>query len=262
MKVIDCHCHIYPEKIASRAVQNVGEFYLREMQGETGTATGLLEACEGTPIERFIVHSVATRADQVRSINGFIADACDAHPQFTGFMTLHQDTENIEEEIGYACSRGLRGIKLHPDTQRVNMDDPRLLRIYEIAEARRLPIIMHTGDYRYDFSHPRRMKRVLGMFPNLVVDAAHFGGWSIFDLGLEYLEDANCFVDVSSSMEFLGMRRTVKLCRAYGCERVMFGSDFPMWQPAKELERFANAGFTDAELELMLWKNAQRFLGE
>lgn len=261
MKVIDCHCHIYPEKIASRAVQSVGAFYGRDMHSDTGTAEGLLDACKGTPIKRFIVHSVATRADQVRSINDFIADECAAHPEFTGFMTLHQDTEDIEEEIACAVSCGLRGIKLHPDTQRVNMDDPRLMRIYETAEGR-LPIIMHTGDYRYDFSHPRRMKRVLETFPNLVVDAAHFGGWSIFDLGLEYLEDARCYVDISSSMEFLGMRRTVELCRAYGCDRVMFGSDFPMWQPKDELDRFLNAGFTDSELEMMLSGNAQRFLGE
>ena len=27
MTVIDCHCHIYPEKIAARAVESVGDFY-------------------------------------------------------------------------------------------------------------------------------------------------------------------------------------------------------------------------------------------
>lgn len=31
------------------------------------------------------------------------------------------------------------------------MDDPRLMRIYEIIEGR-LPLIVHTGDYRYDYS--------------------------------------------------------------------------------------------------------------
>ncbi|MCI9129491.1 MAG: amidohydrolase family protein [Eggerthellaceae bacterium] len=262
MLVTDCHCHIYPEKIASRAVEGVGSFYQIEMRTKTGTADSLIEACEGSPIKRHIVHSVATRADQVQNINDFIAGECEAHPEFVGFMTLHQDTQDMEAEIERACGLGLRGIKLHPDTQKVNMDDPRLYPIYEIAQAKGLPIIMHVGDYRYGFSHPQRMKRILDDFPDLTVDAAHFGGWSIFDLGLEILQDANCFVDASSAMEFLGLRRTRELCRAYGTHRVMFGSDFPMWDPVSELDRFMQAGFTDDELEQMLKLNASRFLGE
>ena len=52
------------------------------------------------------------------------------------------------------------------------MDDPRLMRIYGMIEGR-LPLIVHTGDYRTDFSHPRRLKNILRTFPNLVVGAAH-----------------------------------------------------------------------------------------
>ena len=97
------------------------------------------------------------------------------------------------------------------------------MRIYEIIEGR-LPLIVHTGDYRYDYSHPRRLKKVLHAFPNLVVDAAHFGGWSVFDLAVEYLEDENCFLDMSSSRAFLGARRTQELVRIYGTDRILFGS--------------------------------------
>lgn len=263
MQVIDCHCHVYPTKIAQRAVEAVGNFYSIEMDVRDGTTAGLLAACEGSPISRHIIHSVATRADQVPSINDFIASECAEHPQFVGFMTLHQDMtdDEVESEINRAEALGLRGIKLHPDTQRVNMDDPRLMRIYEIAEGR-LPMIIHCGDYRYDFSHPRRMKRILQAFPNLVVDAAHFGGWSVFDLAVEYLEDERCFMDVSSSIALLGMRRVSELVRIYGTERIMFGSDFPMWDPIVELNAFTSGSFSASELEDMLSNNARRFMGE
>lgn len=152
-------------------------------------------------------------------------------------------------------------MKIHPDTQKVNMDDPRLMRLYEIIEGR-LPIVIHTGDYRYDYSHPRRLKRILHTFPKLVVDAAHFGGWSVFDYALEYLEDENCYVDTSSALEFLGPRRTVELARAYGIERVMFGSDFPMWSPVNEYNMLAAMPFTEDEFEAITWHNAQRFIGQ
>lgn len=259
MEVIDCHCHIYPDKIAQKAADAVGKFYSAPMHAKDGATSSLLEAAEGTPINRFIVYSVATRPDQVRNINDFIASECAKHPEFVGFMTLHQDFEDPEAEIERATAMGLSGIKLHPDTQEVNLDDPRLMRIYEIAEGR-LPMVIHTGDYRYDFSHPRRMKRVLHKFPNLVVDAAHFGGWSLFDLGFELLEDENCYVDVSSAFEFLGPKRSAELIEGYGPDRVMFGSDFPMWEPAKELAFLESLGLSEEDLEKVMHKTAERFL--
>ena len=120
-------------------------------------------------------------------------------------------------------------MKLHPDTQHVNMDDPRLMNVYEMIEGR-LPIVIHTGDYRYDYSHPRRLMNVLKTFPDLVVDAAHFGCWSRYEVGYDILHNAdNLFVDASSSQFFLGQRRTVELARMWGTDRIMFGSDYPMW---------------------------------
>lgn len=260
MTAIDCHCHIYPQRIAERAVQSVGDFYSIEMDANEGTGEGLLALCEGSPITHHVVHSVATKPGNVESINDFIAAQCREHPEFIGFATLHQDYPDPEGEIERAIGMGLRGLKLHPDTQAVNMDDPRLMRIYEIVEGR-LPVIIHCGDYRYDYSHPRRMKRVLQAFPNLVVDAAHFGGWSIFDLAVEYLENENCFLDMSSAQVFLGPRRTAELVRIYGTDRILFGSDFPMWDPKEEYAMFTALDFTDEEFENMLHHNAERFLG-
>lgn len=260
MNVIDCHCHIYPEKIAGRAVQSVGDFYLIHMDESEGTGEGLLAACADSPITHYVVHSVAVKASNVQHINDYIASQCAAHPEFIGFATMHQDFEDPEAEIERAISLGLRGLKLHPDTQMVNMDDPRLMRVYEIIEGR-LPLIVHTGDYRYDYSHPRRLKNILRTFPNLVVDAAHYGGWSIPEQGYDYLHDENLFIDISSSMQFLGARRSRELIEMWGTERVLFGSDFPMWSPADEYNTFMSLGFTDDEYENMLWHNCERFLG-
>ena len=261
MPVIDAHSHIYPDKIARKASAAVGDFYTARMAAPVASASALLEACAGSPITHHLVHSVATTPAQVETINDFIAEQCRAHDNFIGFATMHQDYEDMEGEIDRAIELGLRGVKIHPDTQKVNMDDPRLMCLYEIIEGR-LPIVIHTGDYRYDYSHPAKLKKILRTFPNLVVDAAHFGGWSIFDYALEYLEDERCYVDTSSALEFLGPRRTVELVRAYGVERVMFGSDFPMWNPVNEYNMLAAMPFTEEEFALLTWKNAMRFIGE
>ena len=259
MTVVDAHVHVYPEKIALRAAESVGDFYQYPMFKE-GSIPAMLAAVEGSPITHHIIYSVATKPSNVESINDFIAAECKKHPNFVGFMAMHQDYPNPEDEIERAIGLGLRGMKLHPDTQKVNMDDDRLMRIYELIEGR-MPLVMHCGDYRTDFSHPRRMKRILHEFPNLVVDAAHFGGWSVFDLAVEYLENENCFLDMSSSQKFLGRRRTRELCEIYGADRILFGSDFPMWDPSEEFELFESLDFPKADFEKMTWHNAERFIG-
>lgn len=261
MPIVDIHAHIYPDKIAKRASEDIWQFYRIPMSHEDGSVETYLSAAMGSPITHSVVHSVAVSAGVVETINDFIAAECRKHPEFIGFATMHQDYDDPEREIRRALSMGLHGIKLHPDTQKVDMDDPRLMSIYEIAQAKDMPVMIHCGDYRYDYSHPRRLKRVLKAFPDLRVDAAHFGGWSIYDLALEYLGDERCFLDMSSSMSFLGPRRTKELCSTYGYDRILFGSDFPMWNPSEELEAFTSLNFTDEQFAKMTWKNAERYLG-
>jgi predicted TIM-barrel fold metal-dependent hydrolase len=260
MNIVDAHCHIYPEKIAAKAVESVSDFYQLEMRSG-GAPDDLLKVKERCDITHFIVHSVALKADNVTSINNFIAKQATLHPEFIGFAAMHQDFEDVAGEVERAIALGLKGFKLHPDSQQVNLDDPRLMRLYERIEGR-LPVIIHMGDYRYDYSHPRRLKELLHSFPNLVVNAAHFGGWSLFDLALEYLEDENCFLDISSSIPMLGNRRAKELIEAYGYDRMLFASDYPMWNPAEELERFRSFGFSATAQEKMLLRNAERFINE
>ena len=99
MPVIDAHAHIYPEKIASKAVDAVGRFYgVEQSMAGKGSASDLLSHREGG-ITHFIVHSVATTARSVPTINSFIAEQCEQHPEFIGFGTMHHEFEDMEAEV-------------------------------------------------------------------------------------------------------------------------------------------------------------------
>lgn len=266
MPIIDAHAHIYPEKIASKAVSAIGRFYgVEESMAGMGSPEDLLSHREKAGITHYIVHSVATTAKSVPVINDFIAEQCAAHPEFIGFGTMHPDFEDMEAEVERALALGLHGFKLHPDTQQVNMDDPRLMNFYEII-AGRAPLTVHTGDYRYPFSDPHRLVRILKTFPDLVVDAAHLGGWSTYDIGYdvlhkEFLGFDRLFVDASSAFAWVGRRHMRELIHLWGSDRVMYGSDYPMWDPAHELNEMLNCDLTDDELEKVLWRNAEAFSG-
>ena len=98
------------------------------------------------------------------------------------------------------------------------------------------------------------------MFPDLTAIGAHFGGWSLFDLAAEYLENEKCYIDTSSSFMMLGLRRARELIRLYGAERVLFGTDFPMWKAEDELRQLMEMKLTDDEYELILHGNAEKIL--
>lgn len=257
--IIDAHAHIYPEKIALKASAGVGEFYDMPM-GYDGTAKTLIELGDAAGIDRYLINSVATKPPQVQSINNFIADSVkDSDGKFIGFATLHPDYDAIEDEVNRIMNLGLRGIKLHPDFQRFALNEPRAMKIFEIIEGR-LPVLLHTGDYRYKFSNPDMLIDVLEAFPKLDVIGAHFGGWSVWDEAERKLLKYRLWVDCSSSFYSMDLTRTLELIRAWGADRVLFGSDYPMWSPAAELQRINELPLTEEELENILHGNIERLL--
>ena len=258
-QVIDAHCHIYPEKIVDKAVAGTDAFYSTKAACR-GTAEELLEIGERVGIDRFVVHSVATTPHQVERINTFIAaEVAKAPERLTGLGAAHPDCEDQDAVIEQIKALGLHGIKIHPDIQGFAIDDPRMMRVYELCEAEGLAVLMHTGDYRYDFSNPNRLIPVLKQFKELTVIGAHMGGWSLWDKAYEALHEyPNLFVDCSSTMPFSSPETAKRLIRAYGADRVLFGTDYPMWSPVKELATFRSLGLTEEEERAILRDNAIR----
>ena len=257
-RIIDAHCHIYPDKIAEKASASTSEFYHMPSLFD-GKISTLLERGGAAGIEHFIVQSVATTHKQVSSINHFIAESvAHSNGRFTGLGTLHPDSENLAEEVDEILSLGLKGVKLHPDIQKFQIDDARMDKIYELCEGR-LPILMHTGDYRFDFSNPNRMMPVLEKYPELTVIGAHFGGWSVWDEATETLSKyKNFLVDCSSSFYAMTPEKAKELIMAYGTDRVLFGTDYPMWDIETELERFMRIDLTEEQREDIFYNNTAK----
>lgn len=257
--IIDSHCHIYPEKIAAKAVAGTDTFYDTVAKCD-GTAASLLKINAEVGIDHALVQSVATTPKQVQSINRFIAETvADADGKLTGLGTLHPDSADQRADVQHLVDLGLKGVKLHPDIQQFKIDDYRCLRIYELCEAFNLPILMHTGDKRYDYSNTNRLIPILETYTNLTVIGAHMGGWSLWEeASLALAGRLNLYVDCSSTMYWLSLDKTREIIRRYGADRVLFGTDYPMWHPEDELEMFFRLGLTDDEMRLILSENVKK----
>lgn len=258
--IIDFHAHIYPEKIAYKASKSVGIFYDAEVKNH-GLVRELLERGSVIGVEKYCVYSVATKPDQVQSINNFIIEEVKKEPRFIGFASVHPDQKDILEEIKRVKKLGLRGVKLHPDFQKFPADLASLDGAYELMANLDLILIIHAGDERYHFSNPDKILHILEKHPHLKVVAPHFGGYTEWDDSLHFLAGKNIWFDTSSSFWKLPLEKAKKIISVHGYERILFGTDFPMWNHEDELKTFLSLGLSDEQNKAILYSNAKNLLG-
>lgn len=260
-KILDAHCHIFPDKVALKAAMAIGKFYDAQMCMD-GKIETLLREGDKAGFTHYLVQSVATTPKQVSKINNFIAEAVKkSDGKMTGFGAMHPESEDMKRDIEELISLGLKGVKLHPDIQGYKSDDFRMLKIYELCERYSLPVLIHCGDSRYDNSNPNRIAPILDIYENLTVIGAHFGGYTVWEEAAEKLAKyKNFYVDTSSSLFALEKKDAERLIDVYGADRILFGTDYPMWNPEEELERFLALDLSEETKRKILWDNAARLL--
>ncbi len=195
------------------------------------------------------------------------------HPQLIPFIGLDpsMSAEQLVAEIDRRCDEGAHGIKLHPPNQRFFPADRRLWPAYERAQELGLPIIFHSGalDYAPDtgrYGHPEGYADVLAQFPRLTVVMAHLAlGKFAACAGLAQAH-ANVFFDCcfiingTDKPPAISDSDAVAAFRQIGCARIMFGSDYPWYDPLLDSARIQRLPLTDAEKRAVLHENAIRVL--
>ena len=269
-KIFDFHTHIFPEKIAAKAVEGIGAFYDGMLMRKAGTASDLLAQLNQYGICGAMTCSVATSPEQAAVINDFIASAVsvsqvsqNSQAVLVGFAALHPDmtTDELERELERATALGLRGVKLHPDIQRFEADGERAFKVYEVLGRYELPMLIHAGDNRFAFSNPHRIANVAQAFPQQVIIAAHFGGWSEWDDAVLALADCrNVYVDTSSSLYAVTTEKASEMIAAFGEDRVLFGTDYPMWDAGEELQLIDKLNLSETAKAKILYDNAAELL--
>jgi predicted TIM-barrel fold metal-dependent hydrolase len=64
-------------------------------------------------------------------------------------------------------------------------------------------------------------------------------------------------MDISSSLMFMSQEKAVELINRYGAERLVYGTDFPLWDPLVEVPRFLDLPLTLQQQEQIAYKTAE-----
>lgn len=266
-RIFVTHTHTYPDAIAQRACDSLCNFYEFTVEGN-GTYIGLEKEARESHVEGFLIFSVATNARQVEKVNSAIASLAEmsrSHGFKTiGYAGMHQDYPDFEKEIDRCISIGLKGVKIHPDIQYIDIDNRKLFPLYEILDAKNMPLYLHMGDNRpmYRYSEPVKLVNVLKAFPHLQVVAAHMGGYKAWgDAEILLPGYDNLMFDLASVLEYITPEHAERMIGKFGSDRIMFGSDYPVTSIDDEIKMFMRLNLTEKERDNILWNNAARFYG-
>ncbi|NLE13013.1 MAG: amidohydrolase [Clostridiales bacterium] len=265
-KIIDAHTHIYPEAIAEKACVSLGQFYDFEVRAK-GTYADLSGQSRASNTVGFFLLSVATNGNQVPKVNDKLAavlmKARDEGFEAIGFAAMHQDCPDFAGEIDRCVGLGLRGVKVHPDIQRMDIAGERMRDLCACLVERHLPLFLHMGDNRpeYRYSEPGKLAALLDEFPTLTAIAAHYGGYMAWDEAVEALAGRpNVWYDCSSALWAMSPERAAELTRLMGVDRVMYGTDYPVCNLKEHFELFLKLPLTEEERAAVIYDNAHRFI--
>jgi len=171
------------------------------------------------------------------------------------FVRLDLAEEPIEEATR-CLDLGARGIKLHPRSQRFLLNDERLAPVFALAAERRVPILIHGGRGLPPIAD--NLDRLVEAYPEAQLIIAHGGIADLAELAGYFGGKAGVFFDTSvwSPIDLLSLLHLVSP------EQIVYASDYPYGQqPSSLLISIRTAmlsGFSDEQLQAMLWGNASR----
>ncbi|HEY3297221.1 MAG TPA: amidohydrolase family protein, partial [Armatimonadota bacterium] len=223
---IDCHTHAFAEKIAEKAIRQLVDYY-QVQTSHTGTIQALLDAAEEAELDAAILVVAATKADQVKPAHDWILhDVCamsQVSTRIIPFGTYHPDDPDWLSEINRLRKARIRGIKLHPEFQGIDLADPRLNPFFEEVEPD-FTLLVHVGDPLVspdNLSTPTKVAAIAASFPRLRIIAAHMGGYRMWEEALETLAGTNVYLDTSSTLGYIDPDMFKRLITKHGVDRIL-----------------------------------------
>lgn len=261
--IIDFHVHAFPDALAAKALPLLSKCSGGVKPNYDATISGLESYLTKNNLDYAVVLNIATNPHQEKKVNDFAISLLEKK-NIIPFGSVHPDSPNALSELERLAEAGIRGIKLHPDYQHFFVDDEKMFPIYKKIAELGFITVFHAGvDIGYPkpvHCTPERLLRVLDLFDDAPVVAAHFGGWLLWDSVLEDLCGTKVYLDTAFSSGKMPPDYAKELIKAHGADKVLLGSDMP-WSDTLDEVRFVQSLDLSAEdEEKILSNNAKRLL--
>ena len=206
LEVFDAHAHIGAD-----------------VDGRTMTAEGMRERMVAAGVGRSIVFPLndPNARDDYSGPNEVVWNAHEEHPGFfVPFFRLNPHLD-YDGEFARCLDRGFGGLKLHPVSQRFELDDPRVVRLFAMAAEADLPVLIHAG-----FAMERIVEPLLPTverYPNLRLILGHAGMIEVLEAVRRFGDHPNVLFETS----VVRAKDLYVLFSTLDPSRISYGSDIP-----------------------------------
>jgi predicted TIM-barrel fold metal-dependent hydrolase len=250
-RLIDVHVHAYPTEVAAASMGWLIE-------------RGITPAYDGTiadypadgPAAEVIVTTNSRRPGKSASAHEWLVEEIDAAspPARAWFFPDPHDPANDENMAAALRADRCAGIKLHPPFLALAPTAAEMEPVYEAAATAGKPILMHVGldpeeygEVRHErrWSGPAEARPAIEAHPQVTFLLAHLAGVEVdFEAACELAELPNVWTDTALVPEDL----IAGWVEERGGARILFGSDFPVGDPAEEWAKLLRCGIGPEEV--------------
>jgi predicted TIM-barrel fold metal-dependent hydrolase len=259
--IVDAHAHVWPDHIAPKvlATRPVGLSPVGD-----GTLDGLRRLMDEAGIAMACTLAVANEARTVRRTNEFIGTV--DRTRFVPFGTVHPDL-TVEQNLASLTENGIRAVKFHPLFQNVSFADPRVVELMRALAESGVVVLTHAGAGGEDPAAaergaPLHLAALVAAVPELRLIACHYGGYHLLDDAEREVVGRRVVLETSwpPTISDLDPARIRALIERHGADRVVFGSDWPMADPRREIETVRSWGLGERDEAAVLGGNLARLL--
>jgi predicted TIM-barrel fold metal-dependent hydrolase len=168
----------------------------------------------------------------------------------------------------------VKAFKVRLGYVKASADSPVFEGLYDYAEAKRLPVLFHTGDTAVSngdltLSHPLTLDRLANKREDLTIVLCHFGNPWFEDAAELIYKHPNVCADISGLItgdvayaekysEWLARKISEAIYFAGNADKVIFGTDYPVSKHSDALALVRRLEVDESDKEKILWRNAER----
>ncbi|CAG0946827.1 2-keto-4-carboxy-3-hexenedioate hydratase [Anaerolineae bacterium] len=282
--IIDSHTHIFsPEVISHRArYAERDAFFGALYSGAVArmvSAEELIAAMDAAGIDKAVATGWCWQNHDVCvEQNSWTLDVIRKYPDRLLALAAIQPNAGADAicELELCVARGMIGLgELNADGQSFRLDDANFLALAHRAAELGVPMLLHTNEpvgHKYPGKGQLPLADIYDFIkavPNLRLILAHWGGgFPFYELMREVRKAAtNVFYDSAASPLLYSPQIFRAVIDIVGCDKVLFGSDFPLiLYPKRQtapdyapfLAEIRALDFSAEEWEKMMGKNAAR----
>ena len=257
--LVDAHVHLWDGETSLRA-------YEKQLSNAGLDVTGIGAMWFGGPNQ-----ALAGDPERIRAGNDGIIALASKHPTMLPIATVHPyDGPAAVEELERVAKKGVKVLKLHPHTQKIDTADPRVLALVKKAGELGVIVLFDNASIVPDdceklFNLALNAPKTTFIFAHL--GALNFRFWNILKAArtAQGLFADNINFDISAIVVLVADSpiedEFVWTIRNVGVDHVLLGSDYPQYSLQQNVSALDRLSLDDSEKSKIRFGNARKLFG-